>query len=404
MTSGSHSQLTIIQVSAEYPPDPGGVGDYTRRLSRALIERGQHVTVLTGDWPGSSSTTEEVGDPPRLTIRGGWSWRSLPRLLRMIGGDKPDIVHIQYQTGAYRMRPMINLLPFLLRRLQRARVIVTMHDLRMPYLLPKAAPLRRCVTRRLLQDAAAIIVTNEADRRRLLGEGLPAPDLFLARAPLRATVIPIGANVLPEPPSEYDRAEWRRQASIPDDACVVAFFGLASPTKGLLELLEALSMLPDFIRLVVVGGEAPTTTDQEHARAVHAAVERLRLSGRAHFTGYCDPRTVSAHLLAADLGALPFRDGASYRRGSLLAMFAHGLPVVTTRPAMPLAPPLIDGQHVLLVASEAPEELAAAIQQLANDPQQRQRLAAGGRMLLRHFSWPAIAAAHEAVYNAVLGQ
>ena len=41
--------MVVAMLSAEYPPRPGGVGDYTRRLGQALVERGQHVLVLTID-------------------------------------------------------------------------------------------------------------------------------------------------------------------------------------------------------------------------------------------------------------------------------------------------------------------------------------------------------------------
>jgi hypothetical protein len=41
--------MLVAMLSAEYPPRPGGIGDYTRRLGLALLERGQQVAVLTID-------------------------------------------------------------------------------------------------------------------------------------------------------------------------------------------------------------------------------------------------------------------------------------------------------------------------------------------------------------------
>ncbi len=394
-----------MQVSAEYPPDPGGVGDYTRLLSRALIERGHTVVVATSERAGVERTEEVFEDPPRISVAGDWSWRSIGPLLRTIAVTRPEVVHIQYQTGAYHMRLAINLLPFVLRRRSgRPRIVVTAHDLRLPYLLPKAGSLRRFVTHRLLQGADAVIVTNAADYRRLAGHGHADPNLFLADQPIPATIIPIGANVLPRPPEGYSREAWRRNAGICDGEIVVAFFGLASPSKGLRELVKALAATPAFIQLLVVGGEAQSGRDRTYAAEVYADVGRLGLDDRVRFTGYCDPPAVSAHLLAADIGALPFLDGASYRRGSLLALLAHGLPVITTRPEAPLEPPLEDGEQALLVAPGAIAELSAAIERLASGPPLRARLGANGRALLQHFTWPSIAAAHEAVYNGLLGR
>ncbi len=392
--------LRILQVSAEYPPATGGVGDYTHQLGCALLARGHRVTVLTGQ---PATSTADLGGPERVVLpRNDWSWRSLPPLLHVIRARRPDIVHIQYQAGAYAMHPAINLLPRALRqRRQRPWVVVTMHDLRVPYLLPKAGPLRHWVTRRLLVDSDAVVVTNSADRRRLAGGGRPGPDLFRTSRPIGATVVPIGSNVLPRPPAGYERHTWRAALGICDRDIVVSFFGLASPSKGLLSLVEAIVGLPSVIRLLVVGGETRQPMDQQYMGRVHAAIEAHGLEPRVHITGYCPPEVVSAHLLAADIGALPFEDGASYRRGSLLALLAHGVPVITTRPEAPLDPPLEDSEQALLVGAGSVPELRAALLRLVDEPDLRRRLSDHGRMLHAHFTWPAIAAAHEALYSSL---
>jgi polysaccharide biosynthesis protein PslF len=396
------SDLQIIQVSAEYPPAPGGVGDFTRLLSRALQAQGHHVAVLTAQL----SAGDDPGDPRRLVLPfSTWSWSMLAPLARAITARQPDIVHIQYQTGAYGMHPAINLLPWLLRRFpQPPRLVVTMHDLRVPYLLPKAGALRRWVTRRLLVDVDAVIVTNVADRDRLAGPASAEPDLFHTHRPIPATVIPIGSNVVPQPPAGYDRAAWRAALGVGDGETLLVFFGLASPSKGLLPLVEALGDLPASIRLLVAGGEATQPVDQQYAAQVRATVARLGLNNRVHITGYCPAEEISAHLLAADIGVLPFQDGASYRRGSLLALLAHGVPLITTRPAEPLEPALRDGEQALLVEAASPPELRAAILRLVEQPALRRHLSRQGQALHGNFTWPAIAAAHETLYHALLAR
>lgn len=405
MTTRRKARLRIIQISAEYPPDPGGVGDYTQLLSRTLIARGHRLTVLTGGTPSRrSQQVVESGDPNVCPVVRAWDWLATAPLLQTIVERRPDVVHIQYQTGAYVMHPAINMLPWRIHRLHNApQVVVTAHDLRVPYLLPKAGWLRHWVTRRLLADADARIVTNAADQIRLAGGSRPDdPDIYHSRTPLPATVIPIGSNIAPEPPAGYDRAEWRRRLGIEDEEIVFVFFGLATPSKGLLEVIEIMAALPPIARLLVVGGEGRQGPDLRYAVAVKQAVESLGLAERVIFTGYCDPATVSAHLMAADVGALPFRDGASYRRGSLLALLAHGVPLVTTQPEGPLTPPLIDDRHALLVAPGDTMALRQAGRRLLVEPELRARLSSGARLLHDHFAWPSIAAAHEDVYNTLL--
>src|SRR4029450_12106477 len=101
--------------------------------------------------------------------KSSWGWR-IGRDVRMaLRHRRPDILHIQYQTGAYGMHPAINFLPWRLRRLpRRPAIVVTAHDLLPPYLFPKAGPLRDWVTRRLLADADAVVVTNQDDLSEVL--------------------------------------------------------------------------------------------------------------------------------------------------------------------------------------------------------------------------------------------
>lgn len=403
MSTTPRDSLRIFQITGEYPPATGGVGDYTHLLGRTLLVQGHQVSVLTTQ---ASPEADGQHDPERLVLPlQRWSWTILLPLLRAITARRPDVVHIQYQTGAYGMHPAINLLPWVLRRLRhRPRIVVTMHDLRVPYLLPKAGALRRWATRRLLVDSDAVIVTNIADRQRLEGHATADPDLFETRRSIPATVILIGSNVTPQPPTGYDRATWRATLGIGDGDIMLVFFGLASPSKGLLPLVEALGDLPPSIRLLVVGGEASQPIDLQYAAQVHTTVTRLGLDARVHITGYCPPELVSAHLLAADFGVLPFLDGASYRRGSLLALLAHGVPLITTRPGHALEPPLVDGEQALLVETASASELRTAILGLAEQPVLQQHLSKHARALHTHFSWPAIAVAHTSLYETLLAR
>ncbi|MDW8145413.1 MAG: glycosyltransferase family 4 protein [Roseiflexaceae bacterium] len=378
--------MKIMLLSAEYPPMPGGVGDYTRNLGMALLRRGHEVAVVTGAADGIDH--QQPLRVVRLPLR-RWDWRCWQAVRRALNGLKPDVLHIQYQTGAYGMHPAINLLPQRLRlEANRSRLVVTAHDLLPPYLFPKAGQLRDWVTRRLMLDVDAVVATNDADEAQLRRWGAGRGDHTLA-------MIPIGANIAVAPPPAWSRQEWRARLGIAPEMTLIAHFGLMSRSKGVDALIRALARLPETFRLIVIGGEATAPQDRMYADEVRRQVAALRLGERVLITGYCDDATVSAHLLAADLAALPFTDGASFRRGSLLATLAHGVPTITT----PGSAALVDRTHVLLTPPDDPDALARAIARLADDPALRERLSANGAALAAQFSWEAIARQHEELYE-----
>ncbi|MEI8165466.1 MAG: glycosyltransferase [Chloroflexales bacterium] len=386
--------MRVALLTGEYPPQPGGVGDYTRRLAAALRARRHEVAVLTiqeGAFTiyrddGHASTLRQFG------TRLDWSHRAWPAVIDALAALRPAWLHIQYQTGAYALRPGLNALPWRLRGLAgHPRVAVTFHDLLVPYLFPKAGPLRAWANTRLARDADAVVATNSADAAQLqaaLG-GQPAP-----------VVIPIGSNIPVEPPHGYDRRVWRTQLGVAPDALLVAYFGLLSPSKGATVLAEALARLTLPWRLLLVGGAATAPQDRAYAAAVQARLAALGLADRVLATGHVPSPIVSAHLLAADCAALPFRDGASFRRGSLLAALEHGCPVVTTTPADPATATALAPGAALLVPPDDPLALAAALARLAAEPTLGAALAAAGRRLAARFAWASIAAQHEQLYLA----
>jgi glycosyltransferase involved in cell wall biosynthesis len=414
--------LRIALLSGEYPPLPGGVGDYTRRLGQALLARGHDVFVLTiAD--DRFQIIDVTGSGPELqsaitNLQSSWGWGAWRDVIAALARVRPEVLHIQYQTGAYGMRPAINLLPWRLRGLPaRPAVAVTAHDLLLPYLFPKAGPLRRWVTRRLLADADALVVTNEDDFAQLARDwGLGTRDRASERNSQSPTLIPIGSNIAVAPPQGYDRTAWRQRLGIAPSTTLIAYFGLISRTKGLDALLGALARLPESAHLLLIGGAATAPEDRAFAAEVEHQIAAQSLADRVTFTGHCVAAEVSAHLLAADLAALPFTDGASFRRGSLLAALAHGLPTVTTsapndqrlttndqEPAFGpwsfVLGPLMDGENVLLVPPRDAGALARAIERLAADAALRARLAGGAKALAAQFSWDEIAARHEQLYR-----
>jgi len=205
----------ILFLSAEYPPMHGGVGDYTARLVDALTAHDWNVHVLT-------SGTVHPSDPRVLPRVRRWNWDVSRLAQQALNETGAKLIHIQYQTGAFKMHPAINFLPRRMRRKNpHLRWVTTFHDLLPPYLFPKAGPLRDRVTRILATDSDVSIATNERDLERLTIEHR------LAR---RVSMIPIGSN-LPDI-DEIDRRAIRGRIGIEDpEQVAIGFFGFLSEDK-----------------------------------------------------------------------------------------------------------------------------------------------------------------------------
>jgi glycosyltransferase involved in cell wall biosynthesis len=358
-------------VTGEYPPDVGGVADYTALLAR-------HLSAL--------------GVEPRIVTGLGWDLSCLSRIAALAAGC--DVVHLQYQPAAYGLRGAITLLPVWLRLTRPGMpVVTTFHDLRAPYLFPKAGPLRRLVVHLLLRSSHAAIFSAAED----LDASGPGP---------YRRCIPIGSNVSLHPLPAGGRAALRARVGVERDESLVGFFGLLNASKGLETLLDALVLARQHgtaARLLLIG--EPLGHSDPRNRATSADLQRhiarLGLTDRVHTTGWLAADEVSAYLQACDLVALPYRDGASARRGSLLAALAHGLPIVTT--AAPGRRPFLehDGQ-ALLVPPDEPSALAAALERLAADAALRARLSRGAAQAAERFDWQTIASATLQLYQEVV--
>jgi polysaccharide biosynthesis protein PslF len=366
---------SVLLVSGEYPPDVGGLADYTAYLRRALAARGVHVEVLTrARGPSESSVHRSVHR---------WNARSLAHLVRL--APRHGIVHLQYQPAAFDLLGDMCLVPLVLRA--RARVVTTFHDARVPYLFPKAGPLRRLAVRLLARTSAAVVA---ADVRDLLALRAPAA---------RSYRVPIGSNVPNAPPPDYQREVFRARLGLAPGQLAVAYFGLLNASKGLPTLVGAwqrvLAAEPT-ARLLLLGGATGASDPTDRATADRVLPDLDRFGDRVVRTGYLQPAALSAHLLAADVALLPFADGASPRRGSLLACAAHGLPIVSTAPASAGLE-----QVILAVPAGDADALGRAVLRVASEPDLRERLIRGSAQLSQQTTWERIADQHLAIYQSL---
>ncbi|MBO9308676.1 MAG: glycosyltransferase family 4 protein [Chloroflexi bacterium] len=371
--------MRIGLITGEYPPMEGGVGAFTHELAAALAALGHEVHILTHRRAARNSAPNvhvaaEVRD---------WNWAALTQARRWARRNRLEVINLQYEAAAFgKVAPLVHLLP---RCLNPFATVTTFHDLLVPYLFPKAGRLRYRALLSLARDAKGVIVTNVQDEQQLARER--------GVAPIRR--IPIGSNIAPAPPPDFDRAALRAAHGIPEDGVLIGYFGFLNASKGAACLLRGVAhALRQGVNayLILIGGRTGSSdpTNARYAESVDELIARLQLSERVRRTGFIESAAVSAHLLACDMLALPYTDGVSFRRGSFMAGLAHGCPIITSTPALPL-PELRHGDQVYLVPPEHPEALGEAIRTLAESPQLRMRLSHFARQLAEQFTWTRIA-------------
>lgn len=357
-------------ISGEYPPMPGGVGDFTRTLSQRLMRRGHDVRLLCR--AGCQD------DLLPMSAVANWGLGGMAAVRAWARRIQPDVVNLQFQTAAYDMSPLVHFLPGLI----DAPFVTTFHDLRFPYLFPKAGRLRDWIVMRLARASSGVITTNQEDDARLQGLS-------------RRCVIPIGSSIAHQTVSVAQREQIRQKLGAKPGSFVLGHFGFLNPLKGVDYLLEAISGLRSSgsdLRLVFIGGRRGDPTAgaaSEYASRLDASIERLGLGDAVQWTGYLDEAEVAAWLGAVDLVALPFADGASYRRSSLIAAVVLGCAILTTQPAFE-APAFQHGDNLWLARPRSAEALAEGITALMADDGRLCQLREGAKMLRRCFDWDLI--------------
>jgi glycosyltransferase involved in cell wall biosynthesis len=269
----------------------------------------------------------------------------------------------------------------------------------------------------LARHSHAVICTNREDMLAInngqvtinneQNPNLQSPILHPSPLPL-LTAIPLGPNIEPQPPAGFERSAWRAKLGLKPGTFLLAYFGFLNESKGGEELIEALALLRQGgldAHLLLIGGDVGQAdpTNVAYAQKVQALIEQYGLKEVVHRTGYVEQPEVSASLFAADALVMPYRDGASFRRTTLLAALRHGCPIITTTPAdLRLMPEIKPGENMLLVPPREATALAQVICTLAGDRALQQKLAQGAWQLSELFNWEQIAGQTLRVYQTLL--
>lgn len=358
-------------VTGEFPPDTGGVSDYSASVARELAARGVTVHV----WCTSRGEPSSVAGV-RVHRVAGWSAPHFEFLDREMDDADPHApLLVQWVPHAYGRRSLnIAFCRWVRRRGRRGQPVDLMvHE---PFLAFREGSLR--------QDAAAVVhrlmVSMLLSVARRVWVSIPAwaahlrPWTFGRRVPFCWLPVPSSIPVVSDPDAV---AALRGRLGLAD-RLVIGHFGTydGNARQLLRRLVPAVLQAVPGAAVLLIGRDSETYLEKNRP---DLDPDEPSSNGRIMATGVQPPQSVSLHLQICDLMLQPYIDGASTRRSTLMAALAHGRPVVTTFGR--LSEPLwqeCGAVHTVPVDTAALIEATAL---LAGDAPRRQWLGEAGRSL-----------------------
>ena len=331
------SVLVVNEVTAR-TGTVDGVDDYSARLCEALRAQGVNAQ-------------HQRFEP--------WDFRSLLEARRTVRSGRFDLTHVQ--VSSFNSSPTLELFAL------AQRSVITVHEwtnvrthVRLKWLAAFLRP-------------RAVIFTNDHDRRAV--KRCPR----LSGRP--SATIPIGSNIdVSEPVSR-------------EPSCVVSF-GAIRPDRGWEAFIESAGVARERgldWSFRAIGGA------QIYLRRYQNGLRKSSAAKNVTFSGQLDEASVARELARATVGLFPYPDGASERRGSLLAAMTNGLPVVTTD-----GPQLSTELRRCVAVCTSPADAVRVIQRLMKDDSERRRMEVAGRAYVANRSLERIAKAHCDLYESTL--
>ena len=334
--------LKVAMICGTWPPSPCGVGDYTEHLARSL--------------ENTDVAVDRIGVEDKSEIQ------KILTLKRSVSRTDHDVIHVQYPSVGYGRSIAPCLVPYFAKS---TPVIVTIHEyknfhlLRRPWFLPYAYATR------------GRIFTNRTEHSYF--------NATLRPSPANEKILPIPSNI-PRAPQRCRR---------PKSVCM---FTLLTPHKGIEDFLSLANdprVAGDFT-FSLIG--AVTKSNSDYADHIVRAAKTANVNTHLNL----NEEDVSLLLAAHQYGYMPYPDGATEKRGSLLAGLANGLVILTTHSK-------ITSQELerCTVRVTSPADAAGKLIDLESEPSQiadfRQRSSQ-----YRVPDWDELARQHVAFYEAVL--
>jgi len=400
--------VNLHLIAAALPPVLDGIGDYTANLAGALVASGRaRVTVVTGEDQAAHAPIRGVSIVPTFSAARPGSVRRIADHIAAKTGrgvdERPDWVVLQYNPFSYGRWGLNPYLPWVMRRVRRRgdcagsggaaagpRVALMVHEPFVPVISAKFALMTTWQRWQLWMlgrtaDVVFFSIQPWADRFRPWFPGKPVLHL------------PVGSNVPRRVP--ITRTQARARLNIANETVTLGLFGNAHPARmmdAVSAALNAVGRRTSAAPLLLYMGP--------HGAAIRAALTAAARPGDCQAIiraeGPLPADEISRRFAALDAYLVPFVDGISTRRTTLMTGLQHGVPIVGTRG--PLTDKMLEEQNgtafllsCVSAASNASGDVqafGAQVVRVIEDAGLQARLGQGAQQLYeREFAWERVA-------------
>ncbi|HHW26438.1 MAG TPA: glycosyltransferase family 4 protein [Firmicutes bacterium] len=376
--------LNVLMLSWEYPPDHvGGLGRHVMHLSRALVERGSSVTVLTRTGPGKPDVWRDQGvtvvsaapyslsPPDFVTWAAEFNVSLLEESIRSFEPGRFDVIHAHDWIVAPAARA--------LKHAWGLPLVATIHATECGRQRGLHTPMQRHISELewwLCYEAWRVIGCSRYMKDEICGT-FSVPDD-------KVRVIPNGID-----------EGWFSVQRNPSPDPLVIYVGRLVPEKGSHILVDAMSdvvMRFPTAKLVIAGGGP--MEEELRRRVWDSGLRRV-----VELAGHLDDKRLKELYSRAWVACFP----SSYEPFGIVALeaMATGAPCVVGD-AGGLSEIVDHMSTGLKVRPNDPVSLAGAVCRLLEDGGLRDRLSSAARLVARtKYSWDDIAARTLEVYDEV---
>ncbi len=348
-------------ITGEYPPQFGGVSDYTHIVAHALAQLEEEVHIWA---PGNQSETIHENGVIIHRLSDHFGLQGLYELTRALLKSKPDRILIQYVPHAYGFKAMNVGFCFWVKFLCPRPLDVMFHEVNFPY--GSGFPLKYQIMGRIHMLMAWLLGSCSKQIYLSIPQWRNRLKLVLSfnKNPLW---LPIPSTIGESIPSSESQ-QVRLNLNIRKDQILLGHFGTYgdSITQLIEKIVPRILNRHADVRMLFLGRNSQQFANEFQNKYPECAHQLLA-------TGGLSSEMTLAHLSACDFLLQPYPDGVSSRRTSVMASLAIGKAVITN------TGPLTESiwhEHpmVEMVDGVDPADWYAKIESLLADPSRRQSL------------------------------